>query len=227
MRLALVLAFLNQAFASTSIISYAPTLLYNAGISSTSAANLATGAVSAAKLVGVLLAVLLVDRAGRRPLLLVGSISCSVGLCAVGIADAAGSALALLIGMAAFVLAFSASWAGVFWVLLSELFSMGVKSPAASAATATLFASGAVTDAAFLSLHSALGAASFALYAVIALFATVYVAVAVPETRGRTLAEVQALLAGEGTRDALPADPEVQLASSQARSQERHQSDAL
>ncbi len=48
----------------------------------------------------------------------------------------------LLLGMCAFIFFFSLSWAGVFWVLLSELFSMGAKSPATACATAVLFLTG-------------------------------------------------------------------------------------
>lgn len=58
--------------------------------------------------------------------------------------DAVGSWLLQLAAMCAFMLAFSVSWAGIFWVLLSELFSMSVKSPAVAAATAALFLTGAM-----------------------------------------------------------------------------------
>lgn len=96
----------------------------------------------------------------------------------------------------------SVSWAPVFWVLLSELFSMAAKSPAASAATAALFATGAASDALFLTLYAALGAFSFALYALIAALGGLFVALAVPETAGRTLEQVQELLAAPGRRPA-------------------------
>ena len=87
------------------------------------------------------------------------------------------------------------SWAGVFWVLLSELFSMSAKSPATAAATAVLFLTGAVADTVFLSLHAVLGAGAFVLFALLATAAGLYVAAVVPETRGKTLQEVRALLA--------------------------------
>ncbi len=93
-------------------------------------------------MLGVFLGVSLIDSAGRRPLLIFGSLGC-------------GSALVLLFGgvfmhsttfevvaMAAFMLAFNSSYAGVFWVLISEMFSMTSKAPAVSAATAMLFTAG-------------------------------------------------------------------------------------
>ena len=84
----------------------------------------------------------LVDTAGRRPLLVWGSALCGVALLGLGLADALGSAALMVVAMCAFILAFSASYAGVFWVLLSELFSMSAKAPAAAAATAALFLAG-------------------------------------------------------------------------------------
>ena len=57
--------------------------------------------------------------------------------------DAVHSAVLVVAAMCAFIVAFSASWAGVFWVLMSEIFSMPVKSPAVAAATAALFLVGA------------------------------------------------------------------------------------
>ena len=85
---------------------------------------------------------LLVDSLGRRTLMIQGSVYCGVALVLVGIADALGSAVLMITAMCLFILAFSASYAGIFWVLLSELFSMGGKAPAAALATAVMFAAG-------------------------------------------------------------------------------------
>jgi hypothetical protein len=96
---------------------------------------------------GVLLSVVLVDRAGRRPLLVWGSIGCCLSMVVIAGGDALRSAPLVLAGMAFFMLAFSCSHAGVFWVVCSEIFSMSAKSPAASAATAMLFLVGASPNA--------------------------------------------------------------------------------
>lgn len=144
--MSLWLAFFNQAFASTSIINYAPQVLERAGVESHSAAALLSSTVGGSKMLGVMLSFFLVDSLGRRPLLLWGSLGCSLSLVALAAADWLASQTFLVASMCSFIFAFSVSWAGVFWVLLSELFSMSAKSPAASAATATLFLTGAVTD---------------------------------------------------------------------------------
>ena len=84
----------------------------------------------------------LVDRAGRRFLLVGGSYAAAVAMACLAAAYAANQAFLALLFMCAFMFAFSASWAGVFWVLMSELFSMRAKSAAISACTALLFATG-------------------------------------------------------------------------------------
>ncbi len=96
----------------------------------------------ALQVVGVSCALLLVDTVGRRPLLLAGSGVTATAMLAIAAADYAGSWMLQLGAMCAFMLAFSISWAGIFWVLMSEIFSMTVKSPAAAAAVAAAFLTG-------------------------------------------------------------------------------------
>lgn len=91
---------------------------------------------------GVVLGVLLIDTLGRRPLLIYGSAACSASLVLLFGGVFMQSTVFEILAMCAFMLSFNASYAGVFWVLLSELFSMTAKSPAASAATAMMFLAG-------------------------------------------------------------------------------------
>lgn len=134
---------------------------------------------------------LLVDRAGRRPLLVHGS----AGMCASLVCLSAGAAARwsalVLASIYGFMFSFSVSWAGVFWVLMSEMFSMRIKSAAASAATAVLFAGGAAMDGLFLSIYALLSHRSFLLYAGISLVGGVYVYVCLPETKCMDLNSIQ------------------------------------
>ena len=193
---ALWLAFFNQATCSTSVINFAPQVLEKVGVHSDSDAVLLACAVSLCKLVGVATSMFLVDRIGRRVLLIVGSHCAAVAMACLAIAYDAGDAVGSLLFMCLFMLAFSTSWAGVFWVILSELFSMGAKSAAMSAAAALLFATGAFTDFVFLSAARAMGGWAFGIVACVCVWAGVYVQWNVPETKGKSLAEVQAMMAG-------------------------------
>jgi len=198
--LALALAAGNQACASSAVVNFAPELLRGAGVEGDARATLLSAAVTGSKGAGVLLFLVTIDKVGRRPLALVGSAAMALSLAALAAADAASSPPLLLASLCAFIFAFSASHAGLFWVLTSELFSMGAKAPAAAAATAALFGTGALTNLAFLPLHTALGPPSFLLYAGVAAATGCVCWGALPETKGATLAEASAAVAAGGGR---------------------------
>jgi MFS family permease len=152
--------------------------------------------------VGVGAAVLLVDAWGRKPLLIWGGVGCGASLLVTAVALAARSVPLFLLSLCLFIFAFSISWAGLYWVVVSELFSMGAKSPASSAATSLLFLTGAVINFVFLTLVHWLGAAAFVLFGAVGFASAWYVHRAVPETKGRTLVEIQALLAAPANSNA-------------------------
>ncbi len=186
----MVLAMFNQACGSTSIINYAPTVLEEQGMQSDTKAILFSASTGVSKLIGVLVSFFLVDNVGRRPLLVSGSVGSAVSLSILA-ADALSSVPLVVISMSLFIFCFSLSWAEVFWIILSEVFSMKRKSAAISACTATLFLFGSAADLLFLTIRNAMGFGSFILYAVVSLAGGVFVYYCVPETKGKTLMEVQ------------------------------------
>ncbi|GIL91883.1 hypothetical protein Vretifemale_19472 [Volvox reticuliferus] len=219
--LALGLAFFDQVTAATAIINYAPTLLKRIGGEGSSfedgSAMLYTVLIGITKAVGVVAALLLVDCCGRRWLLVTGSLACSLALGGLTVATLAGSVDLLEVAMCTFTLFFSLSWAGVYWVVISELFSMSAKSAATSAATCLLFLTGAFTDMVFLSLHDIMGSYAFMIFAVLCLASAVYVWLLLPETKGRTLAEVQALMVRDTAGRAAAAGGSSSSSSSSSR----------
>ena len=150
--------------------------------------------LSVLQIVGVGLSVLLIDTAGRRPLLVWGGSSAALSMLLLTVADYMAKPVLVVMSMSLFIASFSLSYAGVFWVLVSEIFSMSAKSPAASAATAMLFLAGAVANLVFLSLHDWFGSASFLVFGSVAAAGAVYCYINVPETMGKTLAEIQCVL---------------------------------
>ena len=147
----------------------------------------------------------LIDTAGRRPLLIWGGSIAAIAMVLLSVADYLVKPVLVVTAMCLFIAAFSLSYAGVFWVLVSEIFSMSTKSPAASAATAMLFLAGAAANLVFLSLHQWLGSASFLVFGGVAAAGAVYCYINVPETMGKTLAEIQVLLGSDVKAD----DPAV------------------
>lgn len=123
-----------------------------------------------------------------------GSVGCTVSMFALSAAVWLMSPLGTLLSMCGYILMFSMCWAGVFWVVCSEIFSMSIKSPGMALATASLFLSGAVTDIIFPLLLEVLQGGAFVVFGVLAALGGVYVFLAVPETRGLSLVEVQSAL---------------------------------
>ena len=199
-RVASTLAFFNQACASTAVINYAPTILERAGTADRGDAVFFASGVSLAKLVGVGCGVVLVDALGRRPLLIYGSVfgAASLLVLAVAYESSEDAAFASLLAMCSFMLAFSVSWAGVFWVVVAELFDATHHAAATSATLAWMFFVGAAVDAAFLPAADALGGGVvFAALAAVLALGGAYAWAELPETKGKTLAEVHAEMARE------------------------------
>jgi MFS family permease len=139
---------------------------------------------------------LLVDTAGRRPLLIAGSLGCAAAMLGLSAALATSSVTLAVVSMVAYITAFSVSWAPLFWVVVSEIFSMGAKSAAMSLATACLFLFGALADLAFPELVDALHSGSFVAFGCVAALGGAFVWAVLPETKGLPLMEVQAQLRG-------------------------------
>eukprot|EP01026_Neomeris_dumetosa_P079935 TRINITY_DN8786_c0_g1_i3.p3 TRINITY_DN8786_c0_g1~~TRINITY_DN8786_c0_g1_i3.p3 ORF type:complete len:121 (-),score=8.63 TRINITY_DN8786_c0_g1_i3:65-427(-) len=99
-----------------------------------------------------------------------------------------------LLALCLFIFCFSISQAGVFWVVVSELFSMEVKSPAASLAMAVLFLSAGLTNQTYLTLQYRLGCQAFMFYAGVCFVCALYVYTQLPETKGKTQKEIQAII---------------------------------
>ena len=189
-RLALALAVFNQMCASTSVINYSSSVLRNVARATSGTTdesmdvyNLYTSLLIVCKTGGVVASISMVDRVGRRPLLFIGSIASGLSLGVVCFGYAVYSVALTLLGMCAFMLAFASSFASIYWIVVSEMFSMRAKRSAIAFVTAALFASGALSDLIFPSLLASMGAVTFAFYACVCFAAAAFVHAYVPRRR--------------------------------------------
>jgi sugar porter (SP) family MFS transporter len=200
--LILCLAWFNQMSASTSIINYSSRILNEISTTTTTTTttsgiameNMYSGLIVAFKTLGVLISIHLVDSFGRRPLLLYGNAFSAFGLSIAGLGFGMTSLPLTLVGLCTFIFAFSCSSASVFWVLVSEFFSMRVKSAAAALVTATLFFAGFISDLIFAPMLNAFHAGTFAFNALWCVAATIFVYFYIPETRRKTFRDIQRVL---------------------------------
>jgi MFS transporter, SP family, arabinose:H+ symporter len=202
-RKVLVIAVLLMAFSQFSginaIMYYSTKIFTTAGVG-VKDSFMASTVVGLVNLLFTLVAVALVDKVGRRILLLVGLVAQVIALGAVGWmfkADVGG--IFLLIAILAFIGAFAMALGPIPWILCSEIFPMRVRGRAMSVATFTIWTSCYIVAQTFPMLNdsAAVGPAlTFWIYAACSLAALLFVFFMVPETKGRSLEEIEASFSG-------------------------------
>ena len=203
----ITLSVIQQVTGINAIIYYANDIFARAGF--TTAQSQAKATLYAVGLVNVLatfIAVACVDRFGRRPLLLAGLVGMTVSLGAVAVAFAgfdntAGSSTSVtaggvltLVALVVFIASFAFSLGPVVWTVISEIYPNRVRGRAVSAATAANWGAAFLVTQFFLTIVDAIGEAqTFALFAVICVISYIWILRHVPETRERSLEEIQEL----------------------------------
>lgn len=188
-----LLAVFSQFSGINAIMYYAPEIFKAAG-ASTDTAFRQTVTVGAINVLFTFVAIGFVDRVGRKPLLIVGTTLQMLSLGLVGFAFATGHQGALLqIGILAFVAAFAMAMGPVAWIVNSEIFPNKLRGRAMAVAILLLWLACYVVSQTFPMLLERVGPArTFWIYAGCSLLSTVFIIVAVPETKGRTLEEIEA-----------------------------------
>jgi MFS family permease len=192
-----------QQFVGINVIFYYSSVLWQAvGFSERNALAI-TVITSVTNIVTTIVAIATVDRFGRRPLLVAGSIGMTLTLGAMawlfahaGL-DAAGHPVlagtrgtVALVAANVYVFCFGFSWGPVVWVLLGEMFPNRIRASALSIAAAAQWVANFVVSATFPSLQKAGLGLAYGLYAAAALVSLFYVLRFVPETRGKELEEM-------------------------------------
>jgi SP family xylose:H+ symportor-like MFS transporter len=194
------LSILQQLTGINAILYYAPEIFKSLG-SSTDASLLETSILGVVNLIFTLLAIKWVDKMGRKPLLYIGSAGMTISLAAVGIFiynEAVGNyVLPFLI---LFMASFSISWGPIVWVLLSEIFPNKIRSLALAISVFIQWVANFVVTQVFPSLienqwlkDNFNGAFPFYLFSVICLFSLFFVWKKVPETKNKSLEQMDAL----------------------------------
>jgi MFS family permease len=183
-----------------AVIYYAPSILEDAGFSA-SAAILATTGIGIVNMLVTLCALLLIDRLGRRPLLVIGMSGVFLSLLVLGGAyllpgDPSAVGFLLVVGLMVYIASFAASLGIAIWLLNSEVYPLEVRGKGAAAGAFTHWALDFVIASTVLTVIATITPTGmFWFYGFFALLGIVFVLRRVPETKGRTLEQVSDELA--------------------------------
>jgi len=188
------LAIFQQITGVNTIVYYAPTIFQMVGFGSAGNAILATFLIGFVGLLFTIISMFLVDRVGRRPLLLVSLAGMGLILLhlALILGDPHPKKWLVLTDVLAYLAAFDLGLGPIFWLLISEIYPTTIRAQAMSLATMTIWAGDFLVTATFLTVVEHLGMRGcFLLFAGLCLVAFVFSLRMVPETRGQTLEQIE------------------------------------
>ncbi|MBP0457641.1 sugar porter family MFS transporter [Streptomyces montanisoli] len=193
------LQVLGQATGVNTVIYYAPTIFKHAGLGA-SAAILATVGIGIVNMVMTAVGMSLVDRIGRRRLLMTGVSVMTLALVALALtltlsSLSAGTGVVAFVCVAIYIAAVAASLDVVVFIIPSEIYPLRVRGTAMSVTLFSNWGMNFLVSLTFLTLLQALGTAgTFWLYAALCAVLVVFTAKFIPETKGRTLEQIEAEL---------------------------------
>jgi SP family xylose:H+ symportor-like MFS transporter len=195
-----------QQFVGINVVLYYATDIFKGMGMSTNASLMQTIIVGAVNLVFTVVAVLSVDRFGRKPLQIIGALVMAVSMITLG-ADfwLGGKGMIALVSMLVYTAGFAVSWGPVTWVLLSEIFPNQIRGKAMAVAVAAQWIANYLVSWSFpildenpyLVAHFKHGFAYW-IYGVMSILAALFMWRFVPETKGRSLEQMEKLWYADG-----------------------------
>ncbi|RDI66692.1 sugar porter family MFS transporter [Nocardia pseudobrasiliensis] len=193
---ALILA-IGQQFAGTNAVNlYAPTMFKDLGLAN-NGSLLASIIMGAVKVVFTAWVFLVVDRWGRKPLLLIGNVLMALALFLLGAAvlgmdKGTGTGIVALVLLNLYWVGYELGWGAVVWVMMAEIFPLRVRGIGMGAGSVVLWASTFAITFLFPVMNDHLGLACSAwIFAAVSVVLFVLVRRFVPETKGRSLEQIE------------------------------------
>lgn len=201
------LAIFQQIVGINTIIYYAPTIISETGLEAQTSI-IATVGIGLVNFLMTFVAIWLIDKAGRKPLLLVGLIGMITALLILSLGFLLPSlagviSLVTMFGLLLYIASFAATFGPILWVMLPEIFPLKVRGAGAGVATIGNWGANFLVSLLFPVLAAAIGlSAVFALLAVFSVAAFIFIRILVPETKGRSLEEIESSLRGSAAATA-------------------------
>ena len=188
----ILLSVFQQAIGINAVLYYAPRIFESAGAEG--GGMMQTVLMGVVNIIFTLVAIFTVDRFGRKPLLIIGSIGMALGAFAVALCDGMDVKGVLpvfsIIVYAAF---FMMSWGPICWVLIAEIFPNTIRGKAVAIAVAFQWVFNYIISSTFPALYDFSPVFAYSLYGSICILAALFVWRWVPETKGKTLEDMSQL----------------------------------
>ena len=196
----IMLSVFQQAVGINAVLYYAPRIFESLGMGNPMVQTVLMGVVN---ITFTLVAIFTVEKLGRKPLLIVGSLGMAIGALGVALADIVPS-LPGIIGVLSVMIysaSFMFSWGPICWVLISEIFPNTIRSAAVAIAVAFQWIFNFIVSSTFVpmfNMHLTEGDDfghwfTYGLYGIICVIAAIFVWRLVPETKGKTLEDMTQL----------------------------------
>jgi sugar porter (SP) family MFS transporter len=190
------LAVFQQLVGINTVIYYAPTIIKSTGLADV-ASLLATVGIGVVNVVMTIVAISVIDRVGRKPLLLVGLAGMTVSLGIIGAAFAFSGLSGIISwvtlgGLMLYIASFAVSFGPILWVMLPEIFPLKARGTGTGVSALSNWGANFVVAQAFLPLVALIGrSAVFWILAAICIVAALFIYFLVPETKGRSLEQIE------------------------------------
>ncbi len=190
-----MLSVFQQIIGINAVLYFAPRIFESMGVSNNMLFTVIMGVINISF---TLVAVFTVEKLGRKPLLITGSLGMALGALGVALSNVVSlPALVPVISIMVYSACFMFSWGPICWVYISELFPNTIRSQATAWAVAFQWIFNFIVSSTFVPMYTRSPFFAYALYGVICLIAAVFVWKLVPETKGKTLEDMTALWRGK------------------------------
>ena len=186
-----MLSVFQQIIGINAVLYFAPRIFESMGVSNNMLFTVIMGVVN---ITFTLVAVFTVEKLGRKPLLITGSLGMALGAFGVALSSIVSlPAVVPVLSIMVYSASFMFSWGPICWVYIAELFPNTIRSRATAIAVAFQWIFNFVVSSTFVPMYTRSPFFAYALYGVICLVAAVFVWRLVPETKGKTLEDMTAL----------------------------------
>lgn len=188
----IMLSVFQQAIGINAVLYYAPRIFESAGAEG--GGMMQTVIMGIVNILFTVVAIVTVDRFGRKPLLIIGSIGMAVGAFMVAICDNWGiKGIIPVLSVITYAAFFMMSWGPICWVLIADIFPNTIRGQAVAIAVAFQWIFNYLVSSTFPALYEFSPMFAYSLYGIVCVIAALFVWRCVPETKGKTLEEMNAL----------------------------------